>query len=349
MASFAVLLAGNVITGVAFLMSPDIARLFNGQTQRIIASYEDRIVDLRLEVDRLHSRQYAQAGSINLQMQDLFQQQEMLAAQHEYVRTLAQKAADLGIEVARVTSADGAMPASRPAATDLGDLAENLTGMMEDSRQALDALSEAATASTDRITTELRRVGIATDLPPGPVLATGGPYQPPQPETGGFSLLQEANAVATALDRFQIARAALEDAPISRPITDAARLSSLFGNRPDPFVGASAFHAGLDFASARGTEVWTAGAGVVVFANGNGGYGNMIEIEHPDGLRTRYGHLSTILVREGQSVDTGDLIGLVGTTGRSTGPHLHFEVRRNDSPVDPSGFLAVGQRLAAFL
>src|SRR5688500_828236 len=94
---FTALFGTNVLTVVGFLMAPDIARLMNGQNELVFAAYEDRIAELRVEVDRLHSRQYAQAGDINLQLQELTQQQEVLLEQHQYVRQLAEKATELGI------------------------------------------------------------------------------------------------------------------------------------------------------------------------------------------------------------------------------------------------------------
>jgi hypothetical protein len=97
---FAVLFGTNVLTAVGLLMSPDIATLLGGQKQLVVAAYEDRIAQLRVEVDRLHSRQFAQAGDINLQLQELTQQQEVLLEQHQFVQQLAAKAAELGIETA---------------------------------------------------------------------------------------------------------------------------------------------------------------------------------------------------------------------------------------------------------
>jgi murein DD-endopeptidase MepM/ murein hydrolase activator NlpD len=127
------------------------------------------------------------------------------------------------------------------------------------------------------------------------------------------------------------------------------RISSTFGNRKDPFTGGRAFHAGLDFPAPRGTTVLSAGFGKVSFVGEKSGYGNLVEITHTTGLITRYGHLSAFLVKEGQVVDMGTPIAKVGSTGRSTGPHLHFEVRRKDVAVDPGKYLAAGKRLARFL
>ena len=111
---FAVLLAGNGLLATAFLLSPDISRLLNGQNEQVIAAYENRIAQLRVEVDRLHSRSYAQAGDINLQLQELAQQQEELIEQHQLVRVLVDKAGELGIEAAALPVADAADVALAP-------------------------------------------------------------------------------------------------------------------------------------------------------------------------------------------------------------------------------------------
>ena len=121
--------------------------------------------------------------------------------------------------------------------------------------------------------------------------------------------------------------------PVNGPI------SSPFGPRVQPIIGASTFHPGVDIAVSQGTPIKAAGDGVVKMAGTNGGYGNFTLIDHGGGLATGYGHQSRIAVSVGQHVSTGEVIGYVGTTGTSTGPHLHWEVRVNGSPVDPMGWV----------
>lgn len=116
-------------------------------------------------------------------------------------------------------------------------------------------------------------------------------------------------------------------------------ISSGFGYRADPFTGEGAFHAGLDFKGPIGAPIYAAAKGVVSFAGQRQGYGNCIEIDHGNGLVTRYAHMSAFRANLGQAVNPGDVIGAIGSTGRSTGPHLHFEVRINDQPVNPRPFL----------
>jgi murein DD-endopeptidase MepM/ murein hydrolase activator NlpD len=130
---------------------------------------------------------------------------------------------------------------------------------------------------------------------------------------------------------------ALGDGTFIRPVPGP--FSSNFGYRTDPVTGARAFHAGIDFSSPCGTPVKAAGTGVILSAGSNGGYGNATLINHGNGLSTLYGHQSSIIVSSGQSVTQGQVIGYVGSTGKSTGCHLHFEVRVNGNPVDPVGYL----------
>jgi murein DD-endopeptidase MepM/ murein hydrolase activator NlpD len=116
-------------------------------------------------------------------------------------------------------------------------------------------------------------------------------------------------------------------------------ISSGFGYRSDPFTGEGAFHAGLDFKGPIGAPIYAAAKGTVSFVGQRQGYGNCIEIDHGNGLMTRYAHMSAFHSRIGEPVKAGDLIGAIGSSGRSTGPHLHFEVRINDRPVNPRPFL----------
>ena len=116
--------------------------------------------------------------------------------------------------------------------------------------------------------------------------------------------------------------------------------------RINPFLGRPAFHTGIDFREQSGAPVFATAPGKVSAAGANGGYGLMVEIDHGNGLTTRYAHLSAILVAEDQTVSGRQLIGRVGSTGRSTGPHLHYEVRIDDDPVDPARFVRAGERLA---
>ena len=146
-----------------------------------------------------------------------------------------------------------------------------------------------------------------------------------------------ADASESKIAREEALRAARNSGKMLMP--SQGPITSPFGNRFHPVLGYSRFHAGTDFGAEQGSPILAAETGVVLFAGWYGGYGNAVILEHGDGLTTLYGHASRLNVREGQTVKKGDVIAAVGTTGLSTGPHLHFEVRRNGKPVDPMAFL----------
>jgi murein DD-endopeptidase MepM/ murein hydrolase activator NlpD len=127
--------------------------------------------------------------------------------------------------------------------------------------------------------------------------------------------------------------------PEGRPVQDGW-ISSYFGRRADPFTGYTAVHKGLDFAGPEGTKVMSVAAGLVTYAGDRSGFGGMVEINHGNGLATRYCHNEKILVKQGDMVRKGQEVALMGSTGRSTGPHLHFEVLKNGAQVDPLRFIA---------
>eukprot|EP01035_Chromulina_nebulosa_P041618 gene41618-56325_t len=156
--------------------------------------------------------------------------------------------------------------------------------------------------------------------------AIGGPYVAPETADQFESSI---TGLDVALDQLERVKSLARKLPFSNP-APGKQITSLFGNRIDPFFGKLAMHAGIDFREKPGTEVISTGAGTVIFAGPMGGYGIMVEIDHGNGITTRYGHLSRLLVAKGDTVKEGDLIALSGSTGRSTGPHLHYEVRRDN-------------------
>ena len=136
--------------------------------------------------------------------------------------------------------------------------------------------------------------------------------------------------------------------PSARPINVAVNFTSGFGVRSDPFRGRAAMHGGVDLAGPVGTPVYATADGIVAKSEWNsGGYGNLVEINHGQGIETRYGHLSRLIARAGQRVRRGDLIGLMGSTGRSTGSHLHYEVRIDGRAVNPIPFMQSTDTLVA--
>jgi len=131
--------------------------------------------------------------------------------------------------------------------------------------------------------------------------------------------------------------------PSGRPVKHGW-LSSPYGKRTDPFNGKTEFHPGIDFAGKLGTKIMAVASGVVTWAGSRYGYGNMVEIDHGNGYSTRYGHAEKLLVKVGQTVKKGQPIALMGSTGRSTGPHVHFEVRIHGRTVNPARFLKTASK-----
>ena len=153
----------------------------------------------------------------------------------------------------------------------------------------------------------------------------------------------EIARLATMVDRLAGLDQALKSFPLVMPLQTETHVSSSFGRRVDPFTGRAAFHYGLDFVGTLRSPVYVTSAGVVTIAGRNGPYGNLVEVDHGNGIKTRYGHLNAVLVKVGQRVAFQQQIGLLGSTGRSTGPHLHYEVRFNGTLRDPARFLEAGR------
>ncbi len=126
--------------------------------------------------------------------------------------------------------------------------------------------------------------------------------------------------------------------PQGRPVSSGF-ISSFFGERVDPFTGYTTFHSGVDFAGEAGGDVLSVATGIVTWAGERFGYGNLVEVDHSNGYVTRYAHNSKVLVKTGDTVQKGQALALIGSTGHSTGPHVHFEVLRDGTPVDPMAFI----------
>jgi len=212
------------------------------------------------------------------------------------------------------------------------------------------------TSLEDSLESRARRMrGVFTDLgldvgqleAAAPRAGMGGPYVP-------VKLSGDAGAFERQLYRINISRAQVDRlnrtlalVPYRKPVIGEVEFTSGFGVRSDPFLGRPAMHTGLDFRAAMGDPVRVTANGKVASSGWAGGYGRMVEIDHGNGLSTRYGHLSEINVKIGDVVKIGQVIGAVGSTGRSTGPHLHYETRIDGEAVDPQKFLRAGVRLSA--
>lgn len=226
----------------------------------------------------------------------------------------------------------------------LQDLTLALARIDGETTVALDVIAASAERDARTITGAAERLGLRLAGAPAAPAGLGGPFVP-LGEVDFGSRLDRAEA---ALDHLDAVRIAARGVPFARPVAGAAT-SSGFGPRLDPFLGRMAMHTGIDFRAPTGTAIRAPAPGRVVFAGRNAGYGKSVEIEHPSGLVTRFAHMSRIAVEEGDHVKAGEILGQVGSTGRSTGPHLHYEIRQGDRPLDPLPFLRAGESLAALL
>jgi murein DD-endopeptidase MepM/ murein hydrolase activator NlpD len=372
----------SVATGTYFAFHEDVlTRLISRQAQMQFA-YEDRVAELRAQVDRITSRQLLDQEQFDNKLSGLLQRQAVLeqrtsALSGDLNATGSIRPAYDALPAEKQVKASPisdtvifTAPPDREARLESRELPESMTriatrsddggleGVLGRVSGALDKVEHRQAAVLtdleDRVDTKARRMrSVLSDLGIDPTkrpAGLGGPFVPLKPPRSG------ASAFDRQLYRVNIARAEINQyartlvaVPVRKPVAGEVDMSSPFGVRLDPFLGRPAIHTGIDLRGETGEPVHATAAGRVSIAGREGGYGNMIEINHGNGLATRYGHLSEIDVKVGQTVRIGDIIGRIGSTGRSTGPHLHYETRINGEAVDPQKFLRAGVRLGSAL
>ncbi|HSS44083.1 MAG TPA: M23 family metallopeptidase, partial [Thermoanaerobaculia bacterium] len=219
-------------------------------------------------------------------------------------------------------------------------LAEN--ARLSSTTAALSRQLDGLSRQLDEFDTRTQRLAIVAGLSQsGP--GVGGPIAASPPSGSGLS--DRGNAIGSRLaaleSQFARRSAIVSSTPTVAPVRGL--LNSGFGTRQDPFTGEEAYHSGLDISTRRDEPVLATAEGVVIKSGWSGDYGKTVEIAHATGFTTVYGHLDAILVKEGQRVNRGERVGLVGSTGRSTGPHLHYEVRQGGRVVNPLDYILDAQ------
>ena len=361
---------------VWYLVSQDemALRLLEGEAAQKRA-YEDKLVALRTRLDQVSSQRMVEQQLVETRLQDLLARQAAFEARQGRVESLADRAGVPWPEAGRTEppregaagvsayapmvpsgGADPFRPRLRDPATgpidrrseldrlhdDLEAVTQNLQSLEATQRRSLEAIVSQAESQSRRFETAVRKVGLVPAAPEVARAGLGGPLVPASPQDPLERLLQNAENSLAELERLQRSVVSL---PFGEPIRGEIDLSSGFGYRLDPFTRSPAMHTGLDFKADYGAPARATGAGRVVLAEFSGAYGNMVEIEHAQGVTSRYAHLSSIAVVAGQEVKAGAVLGRVGSTGRSTGPHLHYETRMNGDAVDPQRFLKAGTGL----
>ena len=233
----------------------------------------------------------------------------------------------------------------------VGDLQQQLASLQETQANFVANLADRARDNIDEMEKTVAMTGLDVDKLLQSVSSEnsgqGGPFIPaPQPSStddeNGQKLMASVATLGDQVDRWEKLQFILRSLPLTAPI-DSYYVSSGFGARMDPFNGERAIHEGIDLVSKLRSEVLATAPGTVTFAGWKGGYGRVVEIDHGLGIVTRYAHLYAIEVKVGDVVDYRQEIGKLGSSGRSSGPHVHFEVRYNGVPLDPMAFLKAGR------
>ncbi len=388
-----VMASWSIATATYFAFQDDLLTRLVARHAQTQHAYEDRIADLRTQIDRLASRQMLDQEQYEQKLEQIVRRQMLLES-----RAASLAGAD-PMPTGSIRSTRSPAPAERPASpaaaapkpSPISDTvilvpspereARLQSSLPADSiRSALKATGGGITGTLNRLQASLDRIeatqvaslnlleesydakarrmrGVLTDLgldlgkiePAKPPLrtasqATGGPYVPASvADAGAFE--RQLHRVSVARSRLDRLTRTLTRVPIRKPMSGDVETTSGYGMRIDPFLRSPAMHTGLDFRGEVGDPVRATAAGSVTHAGWNGGYGKMVEIDHGNGFSTRYAHLFSVDVEVGQTVRIGEIVGRVGSTGRSTGPHLHYETRIQGDAVDPQKFLRAGLRI----
>ncbi|MDS1135112.1 M23 family metallopeptidase [Nitratireductor indicus] len=379
--SFLAALAIGYILATSYLvLRDDLIGANVARQARMQQSYEDRISSLRAQLDRVTSRQLLDQQFMQQKVGELIARQDKLTERQSRLGPILEQIngkaaptpsprpqvkAEVRPEAAPFRRAGIAATAFAPTAASnipwplregsqsnkmsAADKADRLFVELNQALKSIEAeqidnvktLAEDAYQTAGAIADALEDAGIeiaenyGQENVGGPLLVSAGEQV----------FEDQVKELDEALSQLKALKQTARKMPLANP-APGAQVSSTFGTRRDPFLGRPAYHSGIDFRAQRGTNVHATGAGKVVKAGWNGGYGRMVEIDHGNGLTSRYAHMSKIEVKEGQTVTTGTVVGEVGSSGRSTGPHLHYEVRRSGNAVNPTRFLAAGRKIA---
>jgi murein DD-endopeptidase MepM/ murein hydrolase activator NlpD len=364
----------SVTTATYFAFRDDVLTRLIARQADMQFAYEDRIAELRSQVDRVSSRQLLDQEQYEQKLDQILRRQTALESRAGALNGLG----DITGSV-RPPARSEQRP-SRP--TPIGDkgafilqsseppipydprsslLAKGSGGMggvlarlqasldRVEQRQAatLNAIEESYESKARRIRIVLSELGVdlGKAAPAETTGGLGGPFVPARLPKESLGFERQLHRIALARAHVSRLTRTLGTVPVRKPVDGDLEPASGFGVRNDPFTNSPALHTGLDLVGDAGDPVRAAADGKVTTAGWSGGYGKVVDVDHGNGIITRYGHLSAIEVQVGQTIKTGQLLGRIGSTGRSTGPHLHYETRVGGKPVDPQKFLRAGQKL----
>ena len=376
----------SVLTGTYFAFHDDVLKRLIARQAEMQYAYEDRIAELRAQVDRITSRQLLDQEQFEQKLEALVRKQSTLEQRASTLGSMPDMTptgsipkpgrssdASRGTQIkpsavgdtvifqappdreARLESRAAPAFNMRNAARTRGGM-EGALARMQESLERMEANQSHSLSALEEISRRARDACAASFPISASIPARPRPCRPPAAPSAAHSFppiqrprksRSNRQLYRIHLSRSQVERLTrtLSEVPVRKPVTGEIDMSSSFGMRMDPFLRSPAMHTGLDMRGDTGDPVRATANGTVTSAGPNGGYGKMVEIEHRNGLSTRYAHLSSIDVKVGQVVKIGQIVGKIGSTGRSTGPHLHYETRVDGEAVDPQKYLRAGIRL----
>jgi murein DD-endopeptidase MepM/ murein hydrolase activator NlpD len=366
----------SITTATYFAFREDVLTGLMARQAEMQLAYEDRIAELRAQIDRFSSRQLLDQEQHEKKLEQILRRQAALESRADALNGLGDATGAIkqpargGLSgvlraiLPKPTRDKGAFVIAPDPAIDsrsgilakgaggvggvIGRLEASLNRVEQRQGGMVGSLADNYDAKARRMRGVLIELGLEAGKAPGEG-AVGGPFVPVNVTKDGVGFERQLQRIHVA--RAQVTRLTrtLATIPVRKPLDGGLDLQSGFGVRVDPFLGTPAMHTGLDLHGATGDPVRATADGTVVAAGWNGGYGRVVDIDHHNGLSTRYGHLSSVEVRVGQPVKRGQVVGKVGSTGRSTGPHLHYETRLKGEAVDPQKFLRAGEKLDSSL
>lgn len=372
-ATLLLLAAGAYLGATAYLLfRDDVILASRAQSVRVQENYEDRIAELRKHIDRITSRQLLEQNVFTAELEELAKNQAQISQNNDRLLELINSFGGGNLRFTftpvpkanprRALTADdeiitGTIPenGSQDAPADGGEggpyfplidaVRSNLSETHGFHLALLNAISVGAQKDLGDFHVALAPLGVRLEPKvPEDLAETGGPLEPIASAFEAEFFRQYQRAV-TSVAKVDSIRQAAQSLPLWVPVESGTKVTSKYGPRLDPFLKKPAMHHGVDFRAKTGAPVYASANGVVKSAGTNGGYGRAIDIGHSRGLTTRYAHLSRIVVEKGQSVKRGQIIGYAGSTGRSTGPHLHFEIRKGGVSTNPLAYLTAGRKM----
>lgn len=307
-----------------------------GRLKRTLAALEgstdETVAELSRQVDELESMRRNEVEAVRRKMEerladaDAFRREEIAALRETMRKRLSTIERDMRTRIAHVVAQKQEMERAHR-----GLLTNLIEQTRENAREVESVIAKTGLDPDQFVPEEAQEEAVG-----GPFVAIDAS------QLADIPIEQVANAVAANLARWRVLQQVVRQLPLSAPL-ETYRITSLYGKRRDPFNGRWAYHPGVDFKAPRRTPVFVTSPGTVVHAGWKGNYGRTVEVDHGHGLVSRYAHLHSVDVSIGQKVGDRDRIGTLGSTGRSTGPHLHYEILLNGERYDPLKFLKAGK------